>query len=78
MDDVYHVSLQLTHNWPSRNYIIPTVAFAIIYNIPKFFELTTEKRSYVEHFNSSDSGAAGAGDSQPGAGERNQTFDANI
>ena len=78
MDDVYHVSLQLTHNWPSRNYIIPTVAFAIIYNIPKFFELTTEKRSYVEHFNSSDSGAAGAGDGQPGAGERNQTFDVNI
>ena len=33
---------------------MPTAAFALFYNIPKFFELTTEKRSFVQFVNRSE------------------------
>ena len=31
----------MVHNWPSTVYILPTVVFTLLYNIPRFFELTT-------------------------------------
>ena len=33
--------MQLAHAWPSAVYILPTLAFSVVYNIPRFFELTT-------------------------------------
>ena len=41
----------MTHNWPSYYYTVPTVSFAILYNIPKFFELKTETRYYHQTYN---------------------------
>ena len=31
----------ISHKWSAKRYIIPIVVFAILYNLPKFFELTT-------------------------------------
>ena len=41
----------MRHNWPSYYYILPTVSFSILYNIPKFFELKTETRYFHQTFN---------------------------
>ena len=38
----------MSHAWSSYNYILPVAAFSIIYNIPKFFELTTETRMFTK------------------------------
>ena len=46
-----HPHVQLSHSWSSCTYILPVAAFSIIYNIPKFFELTTETHTYTEHSN---------------------------
>merc|ERR1719206_32498 len=42
---VVHPFFKLSHSWSSSIYIIPTVIFSIVYNIPKFMELTTEVRT---------------------------------
>ena len=47
-----HPYVQLSHSWSSCNYIIPVATFSIIYNIPKFLELTTENRTFTELTNS--------------------------
>ena len=44
--------VQLYHSWSSCNYILPVATFSIIYNIPKFLELTTENRTFTEPSNS--------------------------
>ena len=41
----------MSHSWSSCNYIIPVATFSIIYNIPKFFELTTEVRTFTRYNN---------------------------
>ena len=33
---------RVSHSWPAKVLVIPIVAFAILYNIPKFFELRTK------------------------------------
>ena len=38
----------MVHNWPSTVYILPTVAFTVLYNIPRFFELTTRTVTCTE------------------------------
>lgn len=38
---VCHPFYRHSHNWPTRNYIIPITAFCFIYNIPRFFEMET-------------------------------------
>eukprot|EP00092_Neocalanus_flemingeri_P002178 GFUD01002318.1.p1 GENE.GFUD01002318.1~~GFUD01002318.1.p1 ORF type:complete len:248 (-),score=47.87 GFUD01002318.1:746-1489(-) len=48
---VVHPFFKLSHSWSSWNYILPVSAFSIIYNIPKFFELTTETRTFTEYTN---------------------------
>ena len=40
--------LQMVHNWPSTVYILPTVVFTLLYNIPRFFELTTRTVTCTE------------------------------
>ena len=40
---VCHPFFKLSHNWSSWRYIVPIIAFAFLYNIPKFFELETRK-----------------------------------
>ena len=32
----------------AKRYIIPIVAFSLLYNFPKFFELTTGERTWLE------------------------------
>ena len=39
----------MSHSWSSCNYILPVAAFSILYNIPKFFELTTETHTYIKY-----------------------------
>ena len=29
----------MSHSWPAKTLVLPLVAFAILYNVPKFFEL---------------------------------------
>ena len=38
---VCHPFYKLSHEWPTKYYIIPIFCFSFIYNIPKFFELKT-------------------------------------
>jgi len=45
---VVHPFFKMSHSWSSFNYILPVAAFSIIYNIPKFFELTTETRMFTK------------------------------
>ena len=33
---------RVSHSWPAKVLVLPIVAFAILYNIPKFFELRTK------------------------------------
>ena len=35
-----YVLSQVSHFWTARRYIFPIATFAIVYNFPKFFELT--------------------------------------
>ena len=42
---------QLSHAWSSWVYILPVAAFSILYNIPKFFELTTEVHTFTRYNN---------------------------
>ncbi len=39
---VCHPFFRVAHNWPAKAMVFPIVAFAILYNIPKFFELRTK------------------------------------
>ena len=42
--------LQISHNWPSKNIILPIIIFSITYNIPKFYELkVVTARDTIEH-----------------------------
>ena len=42
--------LQISHNWPSKNIILPIILFSITYNIPKFYELkVVTARDTIEH-----------------------------
>jgi len=45
---VVHPFFKLVHNWPSTVYILPTVAFTLLYNIPRFFELKTRTVTCTE------------------------------
>ena len=47
-----HPYVQLSHSWSSCNYILPVATFSIIYNIPKFLELTTENHTFTDPTNS--------------------------
>ena len=38
---VCHPFYRVSHSWPAKAYVIPIVSFALIYNIPKFFEIRT-------------------------------------
>ena len=40
---VCHPFLTLSRRWSSKLYILPIIAFSILYNIPRFFELKVEK-----------------------------------
>ena len=40
---VCHPFLTLSRRWSAKLYILPIIAFSIIYNIPRFFELKVEK-----------------------------------
>ena len=46
-----YVLSQVSHFWTARRYIFPIATFAIVYNFPKFFELTviTEVHSRFFH-----------------------------
>eukprot|EP00090_Calanus_glacialis_P041104 TRINITY_DN7219_c0_g1_i6.p1 TRINITY_DN7219_c0_g1~~TRINITY_DN7219_c0_g1_i6.p1 ORF type:complete len:353 (-),score=61.97 TRINITY_DN7219_c0_g1_i6:158-1171(-) len=48
---VVHPFFKLSHAWSSCIYILPVAAFSILYNIPKFFELTTEVRTFTRYNN---------------------------
>jgi len=39
---VCHPFYRVSHSWPAKVLVIPIVAFAVLYNIPKFFELRTK------------------------------------
>ena len=41
----------MSHSWSSCNYILPVATFSIIYNIPKFLELTTKNHTFTEPSN---------------------------
>ena len=41
----YMCLFQISHNWPSKCFIVPIIIFSIIYNIPKFFELKVGPQS---------------------------------
>ncbi len=36
---VCHPFYRVSHSWSAKMYIVPIVSFAVVYNIPKFFEL---------------------------------------
>lgn len=38
---VCHPFYTISHKWAAKRYIIPIVLFSFLYNLPKFFELTT-------------------------------------
>jgi hypothetical protein len=38
---VCHPFYTVSHSWSSKRYVIPIVAFSVLYNSPKFFELHT-------------------------------------
>lgn len=38
---VCHPFFRVSHTWSSRIYVIPIVSFALLFNLPKFFELKT-------------------------------------
>lgn len=38
---VCHPFFKVSHSWSSLHYILPVCLFSVVYNIPKFFELTT-------------------------------------
>ena len=46
---------QLSHKWPSYYYILPSVLFSVLYNIPRFLELTTETLTSGDGANITDS-----------------------
>ena len=35
---------RVSHSWPAKVLVLPIVAFAILYNIPKFFELPAQQK----------------------------------
>lgn len=39
---IYLFICRVSHSWPAKVLVIPIVAFAVLYNIPKFFELRTK------------------------------------
>lgn len=45
---VVHPFFKVVHNWPSTVYILPTIVFTVLYNIPRFFELTTRTVTCTE------------------------------
>ena len=45
----YFFVFQFSKPWPSLVYILPIISFAVIYNIPKFFELQV-KSDQVKNF----------------------------
>ena len=52
----YHIIVlfQISHAWSSYVYIIPVSVFSFLYNIPKFFELSTELKIIPVDNNSSE------------------------
>ena len=38
-----HPFYVISHKWSAKRYVIPTIIFSILYNLPKFFELKTGK-----------------------------------
>ena len=56
---------------------MPTAAFALFYNIPKFFELTTEKRSFVQFLNRSEPKLE-VGENATASYGTNQTFEVKV
>jgi len=41
---VCHPFFKLTHKWPSYYYILPSVLFSVLFNIPRFLELETVEK----------------------------------
>ena len=44
---VCHPFYRVSHSWPAKNIVLPIVAFSIIYNVPKFFELKTIEKGFI-------------------------------
>eukprot|EP00094_Tigriopus_californicus_P009763 TCALIF_09412-PA protein Name:"Similar to FR FMRFamide receptor (Drosophila melanogaster)" AED:0.27 eAED:0.27 QI:370/0/0.5/0.5/0/0/2/0/357 len=44
---VCHPFFRVSHSWSSRVYVIPIVSFALLFNLPKFFELKTVHMSII-------------------------------
>ena len=42
MKIILFIIFRVSHSWPAKVLVIPIVAFAVLYNIPKFFELRTK------------------------------------
>ena len=47
-----YVLSQVSHFWTARRYIFPIATFAIVYNFPKFFELTVITEVHSRFFSS--------------------------
>eukprot|EP00095_Tigriopus_kingsejongensis_P007527 maker-scaffold103_size370364-snap-gene-2.27 protein:Tk07527 transcript:maker-scaffold103_size370364-snap-gene-2.27-mRNA-1 annotation:"fmrfamide receptor" len=50
---VCHPFFRVSHSWSAKVYIVPIVSFALLYNLPKFFELKTVLLPIGQDFNAS-------------------------
>ena len=45
---VCHPFYRVRHTWPPWFFVVPIAVFSVVYNLPTFFELTTN--TYTDHY----------------------------